>query len=700
MAGIGNLFEQLDPAKVNQAKTPAMPVISQQEEPDFFDRLFPKRDPMTGEQGGLLANPLFRIGMSLLARSGPQKNPTDLGQIIAGSVADFGQSRIDEDQASAQFIKNQDIRKSWKELNEKDAWAADLDPEEMLKRTMNPAGDPSALTAQAPNTQGVPATSYYQRLGGLESNNNPDAKNKLSTASGRFQFIDSTRAWVDKQLNLNPNDRSEATEQKRIEYFTDVNSKNLKMNGLADTDANKYFTHLLGSKGGVDFIKMAMQAPDHRAETVLPAKVVAANKNIFEGRTLGEVYGIIERSIAQGKWDFSGVREGAPKQNLGSFSSQPQAPAQFPPSPTFKPQEFGGAVNSASPPQPPAGAPQAPNPAQGAVSAAPQTTALPAGGPAQGSPTATPVPPLEKGPNGLPTKASILRALEALPLPEKNQLVLGAWLEANGNKREFAENLGKALLARGTARTGLGASNRDSKYQRAEMLLPDGRVEFGSYDPDNGQIYLPDGKGGLELAPPGTRPATPSMGGPLNQNQFNEISRTLDIEEIAMKKFDNYVKTIGNTNVGLERWADEIVQHFKTLFNSGQLTQEQINRAIATGDIQSLVGLSRIDVVGPGVMTAQDAQFVLETLGGDVTIWQNPNVVKERLKVMLELKKQRLKTDLQAYNRNAKIWGLPERKLDIPDTSKWDTLPAMQPTKPEEPVPTERKFKVRVKGAQ
>ena len=313
---------------------------------------------------------------------------------------------------------------------------------------------------------------------------------------------------------------------------------------------------------------------------------------------------------------------------------------------------------------------------------------------------ASPVPPLEKGPNGQPTKASILKALEALPLPEKNQLVLGAWLAANGNKREFAENLGKALLARGTARNGLGTSGRDSKFQRAEMLLPDGRVEFGSYDPDNGQIYLPDGKGGLEIAPKGTRPATPSMGGPLNQNQFNEISRTLDVEEIAMKKFDNYVKTIGNTNVGLERWADEIVQHFKTLFNSGQLTQEQINRAIATGDIQSLVGLSRVDVVGPGVMTAQDAQFVLETLGGDVTIWQNPNVVKERLKVMLELKKQRLKTDLEAYNRNARIWKLPERKLDIPDTSKWDTLPAMQPTKPEEPAPTERKFKGKVKGAQ
>ena len=392
MAGYGNLFEQLDPAKVNQAKTPAMPVISQKEEPDFFDRLFPKRDPLTGEQGGLLANPLFRIGMSLLARSGPQKNPTDLGQIIAGSVADFGQSRIDEDQASAQFVKNQEIRKSWKELNDKDAWAADLDPEELLKRTMNPAGDPSALTAQAPNTQGVPSTSYFQRLGGLESNNNPDAKNKLSSASGRFQFIDSTRAWVDKQLNLNPADRSEATEQKRIEYFTDVNVKNLKMNGLPDTDANRYFTHLLGSKGGVDFIKLAMQAPNHRAETVLPAKVVASNKKIFEGRTLGEVYGIIERSIAKGQWDFGGEREGPAPQMLGSFSSKP-APAQFPSSPTFKPQEFGGAVNSASPPQPPAGAPQAPNPAQGAVSAAPQTTALPAGGPAQGSPTATPVPP-------------------------------------------------------------------------------------------------------------------------------------------------------------------------------------------------------------------------------------------------------------------------------------------------------------------
>lgn len=615
------------------------------EGPGLFERLFPKRDPMTGEQGGLLANPLFRIGMSLLARSGPSYQPRNFGTTLSGAIADFAQGQMDEEEAAAKFIENQAKRKSWKELAEKDAWAADF-PQMVM--TANPTGEASALQAKVPDTQ-VAGTPYHTRLAGLESAGGTKTTNPLNpTVSGIYQFSNDTRKVLDTALGLSPLDRSLERENQRIAEYDKRSAAALKMNGLPTTDANMYATHLLGWGGGPNFIRLAMQSPNTPTSMALSSAILNDNPWL-KNKTLGQAYDYIDRSISAGAWAPEEKTAPSP-QNLGLFSSVPGKSLALPP---------------AEPPSPPAVAQQVTTPTSAAPGASPQTQAPP---PAAGGPTSVSL----YGPDGKLSKTAILQTLNSIEPGERNRIILGALAKASGNKREFAENLGAALLARG----GSGVSD----LQKTDVLLPNGDIRTGSYNPKDGQVYIPDGTGKLIRAPEGTRPTTPGVGAPLSRTKMYELDRSITEQELALDKMDKYLRTVGNTNVGIQRLADQVWTRLKTLFNTGQLTQEQINTAIASGDLQSLVGLTRIDFVGPGVMTKQDAEFVLEGLGGAVDLFQNPNVVRERMKLLFDAKMARLETDIRLYNENANVYGRPVRTIKKPDISKWNELPAMENT--------------------
>lgn len=624
------------------------------EGPGLFDRLFPKRDPMTGEQGGLLANPLFRIGMSLLARSGPTTQPRDFGQILAGTMSDFAQSRMDEEEAQVKFLEGQARKKTWKELNEKDTWAEDFDPSKYF--SVNPAGDPSALKAKGPESGQTSTTPYRARLAGLESAGGTKTVNPLNkTVSGIYQFSDDTRKVLDTALGLSPLDRSPEKEDARIAEYDRRSTAALQMNGLPVNDANMYASHLLGWRGGPNFVRLATQSPDTPTSMALSSAILNDNPWL-KNKTMGQAYDYIARSISTGTWQKDGAETPAPQQNLGFFSSTPGKSLAVPPG---------------TPPSPPAVAQQETSPLSSAPGASPQTPAPP---PAAGGPDSIPL----YGPDGKLSKNAILQTLNTLEPGERNRLIVGALAKAGGNKREFAQNLGEALLARNSANLSGGGLS----FQRLDVLLPNGDVRTGSYNPKDGLTYIPNSDGKLVRAPDGTRPTTPGVGAPLSRPKMDELDRSITEQEIAMDKMDKYVRTVGGTNVGIERLGDQIITKLKTLFDTGQLTQAQLNTAIAAGDVQALVGLTRIDFVGPGVMTKQDAEFVLLGLGGDVDAWQNPNVVKDRLKLLIDAKKTRLETDIRLYNENAAVFDRPRKVLKIPDTSQWDNLPAMKNTAP------------------
>lgn len=204
-------------------------------------------------------------------------------------------------------------------------------------------------------------------------------------------------------------------------------------------------------------------------------------------------------------------------------------------------------------------------------------------------------------------------------------------------------NVGGKLLdneeAAMRAISGFG-SNRN--YQQSDtMLLPDGQVVKSRFNPATGSYEIPSGNG-WTAAPAGARPGTPSMGGPLPASQFNTLVSSLGEEKAALRKLQRYEETMGDANIGLQRWADQVSVKAKTLFGSEEITPRQLAAMEGPAKLQALLGLFRVDIVGPGVMTEYDAQRVIQALGGNFDALQNPEVVRNILQDIRAGKERRI----------------------------------------------------------
>lgn len=181
----------------------------------------------------------------------------------------------------------------------------------------------------------------------------------------------------------------------------------------------------------------------------------------------------------------------------------------------------------------------------------------------------------------------------------------------------------------------------EQKYQQGgTFALPDGTIVSGMFDPKLGYVY--ETPNGLAKLPQGSRPATPGMAGPLAASQFNKLTNDLNNEQNSLGKINKYLSTVENTDVGLTRLANDISANVKTAFGSKKLSSDELNQQIAKGQLQGLIGMLRTDVVGPGVMTEQDALRVIQAVGGDFNLLQNPETVKALLKDIIEQKQSRI----------------------------------------------------------
>lgn len=139
--------------------------------------------------------------------------------------------------------------------------------------------------------------SLVDRIIGVESGGNPNAKNPLSSATGLGQFIEST--WLTMFKKYFPDRaagmsnaailalRVEADlSRKMTELYLRENAAALKAAGVAITDANLYLSHFLGPGGAV---KVAKANPTARLEDMFAPGVISANRSIMQGRTAGDL---------------------------------------------------------------------------------------------------------------------------------------------------------------------------------------------------------------------------------------------------------------------------------------------------------------------------------------------------------------------------------------------------------------------------
>lgn len=129
------------------------------------------------------------------------------------------------------------------------------------------------------------------RIIGIESGGNANAKNPNSSATGLGQFIESTWLRMFKQyfpdraagltdamiLEL----RKNATISKEmVALYVQENAKILKQAGVAVTDANLYLAHFLGPGGAS---KVLQASGNQRVADILAPSQVAANQSILGG---------------------------------------------------------------------------------------------------------------------------------------------------------------------------------------------------------------------------------------------------------------------------------------------------------------------------------------------------------------------------------------------------------------------------------
>lgn len=128
--------------------------------------------------------------------------------------------------------------------------------------------------------------SYYKAIRAAESGGNDNARNPTSTATGRYQFLEST--WNDlarRYPDLNLTDRTDPEQQERaIRVFTNENKQTLELAGVPVDGGSLYAAHFLGA---IDAIEVLQAADETLVSDYVAPRVIRAN-SFLNGMTVGE----------------------------------------------------------------------------------------------------------------------------------------------------------------------------------------------------------------------------------------------------------------------------------------------------------------------------------------------------------------------------------------------------------------------------
>lgn len=144
-----------------------------------------------------------------------------------------------------------------------------------------------------------PPSSYLTKLAVVESENNPNAKAKTSSASGAFQFLESTwKGLTNKyKLGYSLDDRFDPIKSKKVaDLLTKENENALRpVLGREPNDGERYLGHFLGTQGSKQLLSTYLKNPNEKIGNVVSGEALKANKSIFlnkdgSQKTVGDIY--------------------------------------------------------------------------------------------------------------------------------------------------------------------------------------------------------------------------------------------------------------------------------------------------------------------------------------------------------------------------------------------------------------------------
>jgi hypothetical protein len=172
--------------------------------------------------------------------------------------------------------------------------------------------------------------SLVDKIIGIESGGNPNARNSRSSAAGPSQFIDST--WLNMLAKNRPDIQGSRDQllalktdpqlsRQMTEAYASENGSILAKSGLPVTAGSTYLAHFAGPQGAVSLLSANPNTP---AAAIMGEKAVAANP-FLRGKTAGDVVSWADKLMG-GK----GAAPAAPVAPQPMPEAPQQQPAQQP----------------------------------------------------------------------------------------------------------------------------------------------------------------------------------------------------------------------------------------------------------------------------------------------------------------------------------------------------------------------------------
>lgn len=162
---------------------------------------------------------------------------------------------------------------------------------------------------------GNPVQDTVSRIIGYESGNDPNIKNKKSTAEGLGQFIDSTWFYMVRKYRpdiangktnaqLKALKRDPALSREMTTRYVEENAALLKKHGFPVNVRNLYVMHFLGSGEGP---KLLRADPNQPVSSFISAQSINANRTVLSGKTAQQVLDWAARAMKVGKGGGGGT---------------------------------------------------------------------------------------------------------------------------------------------------------------------------------------------------------------------------------------------------------------------------------------------------------------------------------------------------------------------------------------------------------
>ena len=139
--------------------------------------------------------------------------------------------------------------------------------------------------------------------------------------------------------------------------------------------------------------------------------------------------------------------------------------------------------------------------------------------------------------------------------------------------------------------------------------------------------------------------------GSITASDFTELTKLVNEEGINIRKLEDFILDVNQMDSGpLNKFINQMNFYVKNILDSNDMTDKELLQEIASGRFQELVGANRLNILGPGVLTEQDAERLIEALGGDPSNFFNNK--QKSLAILSDI----LKNKYELYESNYRFY--------------------------------------------